>query len=129
MSFMKDQLIDIAATMEHHYNVAALWATVGDDGEPLDANYDLDDIHTPNATLSEIMEFVLDNMEDLQAAIDQHGATWEQHGHDLLLTREGHGAGYWDRGYGDLGERLTTAAHIYGAADFYVGDDGKIYSS
>lgn len=39
-----------------------------------------------------------------------------QHGHDFALTRNGHGAGFWDRGYGDVGHILTDAAKAYGEA-------------
>ena len=38
-----------------------------------------------------------------------------------------HGAGFWDRGLGDLGDRLTMLAQTYEESDPYVGDDGKIY--
>jgi len=31
-------------------------------------------------------------------------------GHDLWLTSHGHGAGFWDRGLGALGDRLTEAS-------------------
>ena len=30
-------------------------------------------------------------------------------------------------GEGELHQRLTKAAHVYGSADLYVGDDGLIY--
>ena len=49
-------------------------------------------------------------------------------GHDFWLTRNGHGAGYWD---GDWPEpaatRLTDAAQACGEVDLYTGDDGTIY--
>ena len=32
---------------------------------------------------------------------------WELAGHDFFLTQAGHGAGFWDRGLGVLGDRLT----------------------
>lgn len=44
-------------------------------------------------------------------------AAWERAGHDFWLTRNGHGAGFWDRGLGALGERLSEAAKVYGSAD------------
>lgn len=47
--------------------------------------------------------------------------------HDFLLTRNGHGAGFWDRGLGELGERLSEAAKAWGSADAYEGDDGLVY--
>jgi hypothetical protein len=37
-------------------------------------------------------------------------------GHDFYLTRNGHGTGFWDRGYGERGKRLTDAAHTFGDA-------------
>lgn len=40
----------------------------------------------------------------------------EQLGHDLWLTRNGHGAGFWDRGLGEVGERLAAAARDMGEA-------------
>lgn len=39
-------------------------------------------------------------------------------GHDYYLTREHHGAGFWDRGLsGDLGRYLTDIAHSAGSAE------------
>lgn len=38
----------------------------------------------------------------------------EQLGHDFCLTRNGHGAGFWDRGWGHLGEYLSDVARTYG---------------
>lgn len=51
----------------------------------------------------------------------------ESLGHDFFLTRNHHGAGFWDRGLGNLGERLTKAAHTFGSIDAYLGDDGFLY--
>jgi hypothetical protein len=49
-------------------------------------------------------------------------------GHDFWLTRNGHGAGFWD---GDWDEPaatiLTQASKEFGECDLHVGDDGKIY--
>ena len=55
------------------------------------------------------------------------GGIYAYAGHDFWLTRNGHGAGFWDRGLGDLGERLTALCKTYGEKDPYVGDDNKIY--
>lgn len=46
---------------------------------------------------------------------------------DFLLTRNRHGAGFWDRGLGELGERLSEAAKAWGSVDAYEGDDGLVY--
>lgn len=50
----------------------------------------------------------------------RYGATDNRHGHDFALTRNGHGAGFWDRGYGGAGDYLTKRAHAYGEADIYL---------
>lgn len=69
------------------------------------------------------------NADDLDEAYEEHGYTTEQAGHDFWLTRNGHGAGFWDRGLGAVGTRLSDAAHAYGNCDLYVGDDGMVYGS
>ena len=50
-------------------------------------------------------------------------------GHDFWLTRNHHGAGFWD---GDWPEpqatALTDAAHAFGERNLYLGDDGRIYA-
>ena len=56
------------------------------------------------------------------------GANLSQNGHDFWPTRNRHGAGFWDRGYGDIGGALTRAAHSFGEFSLYVGDDGLIYA-
>jgi len=51
-----------------------------------------------------------------------------QLGHDFLLTRNGHGAGFWDGDWPDpLGNHLTTLSKRFCEIYFYKGDDGKIY--
>ena len=63
------------------------------------------------------------NAADLEA---YQGASGFTGGVDLWLTRNQHGAGFWDRGLGDLGKRLTVAARL-GVQDAYVGDDDLLY--
>ena len=59
--------------------------------------------------------------------LQKTGGDPRQHGTDFWLTRNGHGAGFWDRGYGDLGDKLTAFAEKYGNIDVIKGDDGKAY--
>jgi hypothetical protein len=47
--------------------------------------------------------------------------------HNFCLTRNGHGTGFWDRGLGDLGDRLTDMCKPYGGQNLYMGDDKKLY--
>jgi hypothetical protein len=70
----------------------------------------------------DVADFVTANYDDLFGIIAA-----DQAGHDFLLTRNGHGAGFWDRGNGDLGDRLADAARVYGTQGAYVGDDELIH--
>lgn len=52
-------------------------------------------------------------------------AAWEQAGHDFCLTRQGQGAGFWDRGADAAGEILTAWAKDAGNQQLtgtYAGD-------
>lgn len=58
------------------------------------------------------------------------GTHFSQAGHDFWLTRNGHGAGFWDRPeiWGDNAQKLTEIAQKFGEVNLYIGDDGLIYS-
>jgi len=116
-----------ADTVFDNYIEAALWSTTDDEGTPLDASYDRDDIdpETLDAMRAEVVDF-LDLIR--REKLDVSAITPEQFGHDFWLTRNGHGAGFWDRGLGELGDTLTKWAQSYGSVDLYVGDDEKIYA-
>ena len=61
--------------------------------------------------------------------LDQYaatGRTWDSFGNDFWLTRNGHGAGFWDRGMGDLGNRLSEVARSFGEANVYEAD-GELF--
>lgn len=108
------------------YVIAALWSSSDDDGKPLDARFDETDI-APDTLAA--MRADCDAFYDANTALmTETGASDEQHGHDFWLTRCGHGAGFWDRGYGPAGDKLSDAARTFGNVDLYVGDDGKIYA-
>jgi hypothetical protein len=111
------------------YVTAALWASMDDEGEPLDAKYGVDDIapQTLDWMKNDCEDFQMRQAELLDAAYKRR-YTSEQAGHDFWLTRNHHGAGFWDRGLGHTGDELTEAAHKYGSVDLYV-HDGKIYAS
>ena len=113
------------------YVEAALWSSTdnADDsgGEPLDKNYDASDI------VPETQAIMRHDARDFYTRREQlwrsAGMSDEQAGHDFWLTRNGHGAGFWDRGLGVVGEKLTDEAKLYGSFDLYVGDDGKVHGS
>jgi hypothetical protein len=107
------------------YLIAALWSSTDDDGDPLDSLYDLRDFSDEaiKKAIEDTTAFQEENEEDLS---DAQGDD-EQHGHDFWLTRNRHGAGFWDRGYGAVGDRLTDAAEAWGEVWLYVGDDGELH--
>ena len=109
------------------YLVCALWSSTGDDGEPLDADHGIDDIADESiasaaSDVSGFLSLCEEEGMDPFAELDH-----EQVGHDFWLTRNGHGAGFWDRGLGEQGRKLTVLAKTYGSCDAYAGDDGLIY--
>lgn len=73
-------------------------------------------------------DFVIDNWEDL-CVYEGLGRSSDYIGHDFALSRSGHGTGFWDRGAGDLGDRLHKAAKVYGESSLYFGQDWRIYYS
>lgn len=117
------------------YIGTALWSTTeGDDGN-LDDKYSIKDLapQTIKAAKTDLESFVadLENEGLLEPYLEEFDMT--DLAHDFWLTRNGHGAGFWDRSYsndseeGDLGDKLTKVAKEYKGQDWYAGDDGKIY--
>jgi hypothetical protein len=119
------------------YIKAMLWSTTdnSDDtgGDHLDTNYDESDISP---------EFMKQIKEDCKDFVDQNfdyiSENVARAGHDFWLTRNHHGAGFWDGDWEEeievdgktqsAGDHLTEMSHAYGGVDPYVGDDGKIYA-
>lgn len=111
----------------------ALWSSTDlDSGDTLDRRgLTADDLapETVSALRSDLDSFLDDNDATIARIRRTHPeCTPEQVAHDFWLTRNHHGAGFWDRGYGDDGDRLTQAAHAYGSIDLYVGDDGRVHA-
>jgi len=111
-------------TFTRAYLECAIWASTNiETEEPLDETHGVDDIAL------EALQSAIDDCADFRAANadDLAGLDEEQCGHDFWLTRNRHGAGFWDRGLGKVGDRLSEAARVYGSLDLMVGDDGKLY--
>ena len=73
-------------------------------------------------TESHVVEFLSLAPADLLDGIEP-----EQIGHDIWLTRCGHGAGFWDRDLGDRGDRLSDICNRMGEVYTYVSDDGELH--
>lgn len=121
------------------YVETLLWSTTDEStpqgGEPMDKNYSAADF-APDA-----MERIKTDCAKFYA---EQSSKWEalelspfapaaddideSAGHDFWLTRNGHGAGFWDGDWPDpLGDELTTASKAFGECNPYIGDDGMIY--
>lgn len=122
------------------YIACALWSSIG----PAEAPYtceNLDDLFDESDIAPECLasmretcaDFIESNAADLEnyarRMANEQWSGEDRAGHDFWLTRNGHGAGFWDRGLGKLGDRLAAAAKVYGSCDLYPGDDGKIYGA
>lgn len=107
------------------YVECALWSSTGENDVPLDRDFTADDIEisTHVRMLEECNVFV----QCAEVASLLTGIDAEQAGHDFWLSRNGHGAGFWDRGLGEIGEKLTKLAHQAGSRTLYVGHDRLIY--
>jgi hypothetical protein len=113
------------------YLECALWSSYDysdeSGGKPMDNDYGVKDIAPESLErLTSIAEkFRSENSESLEAS----GLSEEQWGHDLWLTQNRHGSGFWGRGLPEiLGSRLTDAAHACGSVELYIGDDGLIHA-
>lgn len=118
------------------YIATSLWSSLDND-QPLDSNHDEDDIDRGTATQMclDCVNFLLQNARTIQEAIDKNAVRfgpdygpWGRAGHDFWLTRNGHGAGFWDGDWDEpFDDQLTAAAKRFGECNLYVGDNGKIY--
>ena len=109
------------------YLETSLWASTDDDGEPLDGDYDKDDI--ADETLNEMEADARDFFQANEDALGEDEWDASRGGHNFWLTRNGHGAGFWDGDYPIRGDELTRNSKAYGEYNLYIGDDGKIYGS
>ena len=116
--------------MKHYlsaYIQAALFASTDDSGEPLDRNFTSADI-APNslAKMEKDCAAFLERAKPLIDADPDGSITGAMH--DFWLTRNGHGAGFWDGDWQE-GDALTKIAKSFGESDLYIGDDGKLHVS
>lgn len=102
------------------YLECAEWSGISDDERPV-----FDASRRPAWAHKAIREAYADCKAFREAnALDLVGTDDAHAGHDFWLTRNRHGAGYWDGDYpAEAGRRLTDAAHVYGSVNvtFYNG--------
>ena len=104
------------------YLETALWSSGDGDLENLDDKYGIRDVDKSalNQAKKDLTKFFAMAKKYIQGERDEKVA------HDFWLTRNGHGAGFWDGNY-EYGDELTKLSKKFGEINPYVGDDGKIY--
>lgn len=115
------------------YLECAFWLSAGLDetGDTSldDAGFTFDDI-APSAladAAEDCAQFRETNASDLARYEELSLRDEASAGHDFWLSRNGHGAGFFDRGDDPVFDRLQDAARSWGESNVYVGDDGKVY--
>ena len=107
-----------------------LWSTLdssNEECENLDENYSINDIDIQSVNdLWVIYHEFIHNTRDL---IECSNLNYDQVAHDFWLTCNGHGAGFWDRGLGIVGDKLTDCCKSVGNIEvFVIGDKVHIES-
>lgn len=116
----------IHAQMVNGYITAMHWASTDFDDNSLEG-YELSQEGRDAAVIA-CARLLKEHGNNLAILISLHPEyTYDHVGHDLFLTRERHGAGFWDRGFGQMGDVLTKYCEGIKPADPYVGDDNLIY--
>jgi hypothetical protein len=111
-------------TMINSYLECALWSsTDGEEATPMDQLYSFEDF--AKTTLDHCREDCGTFLKLAGDLIEESEVS--RAGHDFWLTRNGHGAGFWDGDWPMCGDALTTLSHGFGEIDLYSGDDGKLY--
>jgi len=113
-------------TVVKEYLTTALWAETDEEGDPLNDAYTVADIDPESVGFAryDVAAFWATNREAIDAL---HALGFEdgQIAHDFWLTRNRHGAGFWDGDYPEPhASTLTDSAHAFGEQDMYPGDDG-----
>lgn len=104
------------------YLEAALWADSEDGNPDFEGKtiYDFDSLSVEQAKkdIADFMSKASQIAPDELASYDKSNL-----GHNIWLSRNGHGAGFFD----DNNDKLQDIARNMQGKDIYVGDDGKVY--
>ena len=111
------------------YLSTALWSSIDEKDNPFDDNYSIGDFSAEALKQADKdCDLFIEKAGDLLDGFDETDIA-----HDFWLTRQGHGAGFWDGDYPDdrsvysnIGDKLTEIANEFRELHIYV-DDGKLY--
>lgn len=131
-------------TITKHYLIALLWAMPGDDDwENPGDDIAIEDLppETIQKATNDVVAFVASCGVLFDMAIECYNDGYGQHpdfgsaeasfGCDFALTRNGHGAGFWDRDNEGLprvlGEALTRVCKGFPARNLHLGGNGMVH--
>jgi len=114
-----------------------LWCSADGD-EPLDRNYDISNVAASDIErLSAEFDTFKEAADAVAFTVDMGETSLEELGplrhdvdnvaYDYILTRNHHGAGFWDGDWAEIGDELTKLAQLLPEVEPYVGDDGVVY--
>lgn len=116
------------------YIETALWSSIDEHGTPLDDSKYADTELAPDTLKrfeADCAKFQAQYAKLISGLDDQVLRSFPPDSHiphDFWLTRNHHGAGFWDGDYPEpLATQLTDLAHAFGECDLYVGDDNKFH--
>jgi hypothetical protein len=110
------------------YLTAALWSSHDTDnfGEEVELdNYDFAP-GQDEKVCADWHKFASD--PEVQELCSDLGIYMGQAAHDFWLTRNGHGAGFWDRGPEEGRKRLSEISKTYGEYNLFLGFDDQVYA-
>lgn len=109
-------------TIVKHYLIAAIWSECVEGTNPRLSKQAVD------SATAFVTDFIQKNAEIVALVLKNHSYGWHNgmcssdaaFGHDLWLTGK-HGVGFWDRGLGELGQRITAVCTHHQCAEFSRG--------
>lgn len=104
------------------YLTTALWSSTDDEGEPMDREYTTEDF-TEDARGQATKDW--QRFQTLAGAL-LDGLDLNAVAHDFWLSRNRHGAGFWDGDYTQEGDKLTEIAHQLGEVRLAVTAEGGV---
>lgn len=119
------------------YLECALWVTHSGFMDENENDLPLDTFYSVNCVAGSAREQVESECDDFLKREDVSPITekwgkeeYQRAGHDFFLTRNHHGAGFWDGDWPESDAKvLTKASDEAGSSEPYVGDDRVIYFS
>lgn len=106
-------------TFTRQYVATLLWSESPDDGSWDGLSWDDFSSEAQSKIIADCERFQGRNWELIDDDL-------EMAGHDFALTRNGHGAGFWDGDWPENGDKLTEESKAFGECHVYQSDEGDL---